>query len=74
MPFSKYRSVEEMPRPERVSDEQLADRIRALWKRARRFAPPATIIRGVQRFRGVEELDAATDRETVQRMRDSREP
>jgi hypothetical protein len=72
MPVQKFRSVEEMPRPERVVAPDLADRIRALWRRARLLSPPAPMKRGVTRFRSIEEANAAREQATRERMRASR--
>ncbi|MBX3272227.1 MAG: hypothetical protein KF729_18325 [Sandaracinaceae bacterium] len=72
MPVTKYRSVQEMPRPERVADAELLARIRAVMARARLFAPPLTAPRGVTKFRSIEEADAAREAQTIERMRRSR--
>lgn len=72
MPTFKYRSVEEMPRTVRVADAELAGRIRALWNRSFLFSPPE-MPRGVQRFRTIEEANAARDQTTRERMRSRRD-
>ena len=63
MPIQRFRRVEDMPPvaplpsgPERVR------RLRALWGGWRRILPPLDL-RGVRRYRGVE--DAARDREAA---------
>jgi hypothetical protein len=71
VPVSKYRSVEQMPPTPRVSDDELVERITALWSRARRYAP-LSIVPGVQRFRSVEEASAARREATAERMRKAR--
>ncbi len=73
MPVQKYRSVEEMPRPERVPDDALLARIRAVMARARLFAPALAMPRGVAKFRSIEEANAARDQATLERMRASTE-
>lgn len=72
MPVEKYRSVEDMPRPARIVGDDLPAHIRALFRRARLLSPPALITRGVQRFRSIEEANAARERETIARMKASR--
>ena len=72
MPVSKYRSVEQMPPAPRASDDELAERITAAWSRARRYAP-LSIVPGVQRFRSVEDANAARGEATTERMRKTRE-
>lgn len=71
MPVRKYRSVEEMPRPEPAAAGELAQRIRTLWRRARLLAPPPIVPRGVTRFRNIAEANAARDAATVRRMKRS---
>ena len=73
MPVQKYRSVEDMPRPELVPAADLAARIRALWKRARMLAPAPVVPRGVTRFRSIEEANTAREAATLRRMRASTE-
>lgn len=74
MTVTKYRSVEEMPRPGRAENDRLLARIRAVWERARALAPPRELRRGVRRFRSLEEANAAQSAETLERMRASRGP
>lgn len=62
MPVQRFRGVEEMPRPPLVTGPTLVRRIRAVWRRARLFAPPRTRVRGVRRFRSIAEADAARGR------------
>ena len=64
MPVTKYRSVSDMPRLGRVPDDQLADRIRAVWNRAL-LLHPRKIRRGVQRYRSLLEANAARQRGQV---------
>jgi hypothetical protein len=68
MPVTKYRSVADMPRFEKRSEVDLASRIRTLWARAFLLCPLAPP-RGVQRFRSIEEANAARARSTAERMR-----
>ena len=68
MSVSRYRSVAEMPPPPRVTGEGLADRIRAVWARARRLTPPA-YTPGVHRYRSVEAAQQARDQEVRARVR-----
>lgn len=68
MPVFKYRSAEEVPRPGVVDRENLAARIRALWTRSFLFVRP-TFSRGVERFRSIEDANAARTRATVTRVR-----
>ena len=72
MPVTKYRHVEQMPPTPRAGDGELAERITTLWRRARRFAP-VSVVPGVQRFRTIEEANAARSDATVKRMRKARE-
>lgn len=67
MPVWKFRSVEEMPRPERVTGAALHERVRDVWRRAFLLSPPA-FPRGVQRFRSVDEANVARDEQTRRRM------
>jgi hypothetical protein len=69
MPVRKYRSVSDMPRPERSDDATLAHRIRILWRRAFSLCP-TTPRRGVRRFRSIEDANDERDRATTERMRD----
>jgi hypothetical protein len=73
MPVEKYRSVEDMPRPTHDGDTPLSVRIRALWNRSRALTPGIAFVRGVQRFRSIEEANAAREREVLRRMRSSAE-
>ena len=66
VPVTKYRSVSEMPRPERVSDDQLLERIRAVWNRAL-LLHPRTIRPGVRRYRSLEEANADQQRDLARR-------
>jgi hypothetical protein len=68
VPVWKFRSVAEMPRPAASGNATLASRIRALWKRARRLAPPVIVPRGVARFRSIEEAHEARTNATLRRM------
>ncbi|MFH1464132.1 MAG: hypothetical protein ABIO70_07085 [Pseudomonadota bacterium] len=60
MPVTRYRDVSEMPPPPRAKPEELTRRIRSLWRRVVAFAPPS-FPRGVQRFRSIEEAQAARE-------------
>ncbi len=68
MPVQKYRSVSEMPAPPNAPGDRLAERIRALWNRAFLLSPP-DFVRGVTRFKSIDEADAARTSNTVERMR-----
>ncbi len=67
MPVFRYRSVEEMPRPERQTGDVPVQRIRALWTRAFLLSPPDPP-RGVLRFRTLGEANEARDARTRARM------
>ncbi len=71
MPVEKYRDVADMPRISRVRDSELPERITMLWRRAARLAPP-NVVAGIQRFRSIEEANAARERATIERMREVR--
>lgn len=76
MPVERYRDVSEMPPPPRATGSDLADRIRDVWNRAATLAHLEPL-RGVQRFRSLEEAEAARAAETrarVERLRASRVP
>ncbi len=69
MPVFKYRSVSEMPRvPAIPVNQNLKARIRAVWNRAR-LVCPIRPVRGVTRFRTIEEANRARERATLERMR-----
>jgi hypothetical protein len=68
VPVSKYRHVAQMPPPPRAEDGELVERITALWRRAASLAPPS-VIRGVLRFRSIDEANTARDAATRQRVR-----
>lgn len=68
MTVSKYRAVDDMPRPGIVSAHALVDRIRALWNRSFLLSPP-DFPRGVTRFRSIEQAQAARVQVTLRRMR-----
>lgn len=70
MPIEKYKRVEDMPSPALIYGPDLADRIRALWNRARILSPP-DFKRGVTRFKSIEEAAAARMERTLERMRRS---
>ncbi len=68
MPVTRYRHVADMPPVPRAEPQELADRIRAAWRRAAvlaGLAPP----RGVQRFRSLDEAQAARHQATRRRVR-----
>lgn len=69
MPVQKFRDARDMPRPPRVTGDDLAGRIAAVWARAASLTtlgyPP-----GVYRFRSIEEAQQA--RLEVQRQRIAR--
>lgn len=60
MPVEKYRDVSDMPAPPRADEEELVRRIREVWERAVALAGPPRW-RGVQRFRSLEEAQAARE-------------
>ncbi len=67
MPVFRYRGVEEMPQWELTPLQDRARLIREVWIRAATLArldPP----RGVQKFRSIEEAQAARDEATRLRM------
>ncbi len=68
MPLFRYRTVEEMPPPERVQGPELALRIRALWNRAFALCPPEHRP-GLRRYRSIEEANQDHEREKLERMR-----
>jgi hypothetical protein len=63
VPVQRFRTFEEAARALWMSsdDPNLARRIRAVWSRARRFAPPV-VRRGVRRYRSVGDATARQDR------------
>lgn len=70
MTVTKYRDAQDMPPVPLPGAETLTARIRALWARAHLLSPHAPP-RGLQRFRSIEEANAARAQATVQRMRGS---
>ena len=69
MGVTRFRHVSEMPPPPRVAgDDDLATRIRSLWRRAVTLCP-LDPPRGVQRFRSIEEAGRARDLATIRRMK-----
>ncbi len=68
MPVQKFRSVEDMPRPERSEGPALVEHIRALWNRAFLLSPPR-FPRGVTRFASMELANEARERVVHERMR-----
>lgn len=66
MSLQKFRRVEDMPRPPRVTDVPLDVRIAAAWERAQ-AAGRLELPRGVQRFRSLEEAQAARTQHNRQR-------
>ncbi|MCG8417087.1 MAG: hypothetical protein MJE77_03975 [Proteobacteria bacterium] len=68
MSVSKYRNVDEMPPPPRVTGQDLANRIRAVWARARHLAGPAYVT-GVQKFASVEDAQLAREQAIQERVR-----
>jgi hypothetical protein len=68
MPVTRYRSVSEMPRPPRAEASELTRRIRSLWRRVLTMAPK-DVPRGVQRFRTIEEAQAARAAAERRRLR-----
>ncbi len=68
MSIHKYRSVSEMPPPERCDDRDLPARIRSVWDRAFLFCPPVRHV-GVRRFRSMEEANQARLRDTAELMK-----
>jgi hypothetical protein len=70
MPVHKYKSVSDMPPPTPARQERLSDRIRALWNRAFLLSP-AYFVRGVTRFKSLDEANAMRISNTIERMRRS---
>ena len=71
MPVYKFRSVEDMPRnPGKLQLDPA--RIRVLWRRVRRLAPPLSIRRGVTRFRSIEEANQMRENATIARLRSAK--
>lgn len=68
MTISKYRDVGDMPPPPRVTGQNLADRIRVVWARARRLAGPAYVT-GVQKFASIEAAQLAREQAIQERVR-----
>jgi hypothetical protein len=68
VPVTKYRDARDMPPVPRSGASDLAARIRALWTRAFLLCPPSPP-RGVQRFRCIEDANAARAEALRQRMR-----
>lgn len=68
MAVTRYRDVSEMPSPPRATDDELARRIRAVWRRTVQLAGLAPRP-GITRFRTIEEAQAARARETRERLR-----
>ena len=68
MSVTKYRNGEDMPRIEKHGDVGLAARIRTLWARAFLLSP-ITPVRGVRRFRSIEEANEERAQTTARRMR-----
>ena len=69
MPVWKYRDVSEMPPPPRaIGEEDIARRVRALWRRTVRLAPIG-YPPGVHRFHTIEEAQAARERNRLERRR-----
>lgn len=63
MPLKRFRRVEDMPPAAQLpAGPKRARRLRALWGGWQRILPPLDL-RGVRRYRGVE--DAARDREAA---------
>ncbi len=68
MTVERYRDVSEMPPPPRATGADLAPCIAAAWERAQ-LGGPQKIPRGVQKFRDIEEAQAARTARTVERLR-----
>lgn len=68
MPIERYRDISEMPRPPRPSPERLLEAIAATWERAQLRGAP-DFFRGVQRFRSLEEAQAARQKRTIAHLR-----
>ena len=68
MGVTKYRSAGDMPPPPRVSGDDLASRIRAVWARSRRLAP-AAYTPGVRKFRSIEAAQTAREQDQKARVR-----
>lgn len=67
MPVTKYRSVQEMPLVEPRREVDLGQRIRAVLARAVLLCPPLQL-RGVERFRSIEQANESRSQKTAQRM------
>lgn len=69
MPVQRFESFEDARRALWLDagDPRLGERIRRLWERSRRLAPPLGIPRGVRKFRSIEEANA--DRDALTRAR-----
>lgn len=68
MPVERFRDARDMPPPGRVVGAELLDTIAGVWEWAH-LRRPASIARGVRRFRSVEEAAAARYAEDLAHMR-----
>lgn len=73
MPVRRYHDVSEMPRVAGASIAPLLDRIAAAWERAHPYGK-VPLLRGVRRFRSIEEAQATRRAATIARMRRSADP
>ena len=72
MSVSKYHSVEEMPPIGRCPDDELVERMRAVWNRAFLLCPP-NFPHGVMRFGSIEEANSARQQMLHKRMNPAHE-
>lgn len=74
MPVERYHDVADMPPPARLDpkDPSTWARIRELWSFGTRRLPPL-FPPGVTRFRTIEDLQAAREAATLERMRRMRD-
>ena len=68
MSVQRYRSVADMPAPERKARADGYEHVRALWRFSSRLVPPL-FSPGVYKYRSIEDSQAARETATVDRMR-----
>jgi hypothetical protein len=75
MTVKRYRDVSEMPAAPSgdPNDPHTYARIKHLWEFSRRVISLPLFRPGVYRYRSIEEMDAARNRATIERMRALRE-
>ena len=59
MSVSKFRNIADMPPLPHVTGPGVERRVRAMWRRMRTLRPRRTMVRGVRKFRTIEEAQAA---------------